>query len=131
LTLADFANALKQFEQAVGNDWVLFPIWNFFARAFVIVYFFPIEHDIEKNRRHREIFRRLVKTAARHGWGEYRTHTAFLGDIMDTYSFHHHALLRLDEAMKDALDPHGILSPGENGLWPKGMIGLRAEKAAL
>ena len=103
-----------------------FPVWNFFARAFVIIYFFPIEHDIEKNRRNREIFRRLVKTSAAHGWGEYRTHTAFMGDIMDAYSFNDHALLRLHETMKDALDPNGILSPGKNGIWPKGMRKARA-----
>ncbi|HXX71754.1 MAG TPA: FAD-binding oxidoreductase [Candidatus Acidoferrum sp.] len=98
-----------------------FPVWNFFARAFVIIYFFPIEHDIEKNRRNRELFRRLVKTSAERGWGEYRTHTAFMGDVMDAYSFNDHALLGLHETMKDALDPNGILSPGKNGIWPKSM----------
>lgn len=103
-----------------------FPIWNFFARAFVIIYFFPIEHDVEKNRKNREIFRRLVKTSAEHGWGEYRTHTAFMGDIMDAYSFNNHSLLRLHETMKDALDPNGILSPGKNGVWPKSMRKARA-----
>ncbi|MGA9630906.1 MAG: FAD-binding oxidoreductase [Candidatus Acidiferrales bacterium] len=98
-----------------------FPIWSFFARAFVIIYFFPIEHDIEKNRRNREIYKRLVKTSAEHGWGEYRTHTAFMGDVADAYSFNDHALLRLHETLKDAVDPHGILSPGKSGIWPRAM----------
>jgi 4-cresol dehydrogenase (hydroxylating) len=95
------------------------PIWSFFARAFVIIYFFPIEHDIEKNKRNREIFRRLVKVAAEHGWGEYRTHTAFMDDIAAAYSFNNRALWRLHETMKDALDPEGILAPGKNGVWPR------------
>jgi 4-cresol dehydrogenase (hydroxylating) len=95
------------------------PIWSFFARAFVIIYFFPIEHDVEKNRRNREIFRRLVKAAAEHGWGEYRTHTAFMDDIAEAYSFNNHALRRLQETLKDALDPNGILAPGKNGVWPR------------
>ena len=103
-----------------------FPIWSFFARAFVIIYFFPIEHDIEENRRNREIYKRLVKTSAEHGWGEYRTHTAFMGDVADAYSFKDHALLRLHETVKDAVDPHGILSPGKSGIWPKSMRKAKA-----
>jgi (+)-pinoresinol hydroxylase len=95
------------------------PIWSFFARAFVIIYFFPIEHDVEKNRRSREIFRRLVKVAAEHGWGEYRTHTAFMDDIASVYSYNNRALWRLHETLKDALDPNGILAPGKNGVWPR------------
>jgi (+)-pinoresinol hydroxylase len=104
-----------------GGASAAFPVWSFFARAFVIIYFFPIEHDVEKNRRNREIFRRLVKTSAEHGWGEYRTHTAFMGDISDAYSFNNHALRRLHESIKDALDPNGILAAGKCGIWPKSM----------
>jgi (+)-pinoresinol hydroxylase len=104
-----------------GGTSAAFPVWSFFARAFVIIYFFPIEHDVEKNRRNREIFRRLVTTSAEHGWGEYRTHTAFMGDISDAYSFNDHALRRLHESIKDALDPNGILAAGKSGIWPKSM----------
>ena len=95
------------------------PIWSFFPRAFVIIYFFPVEHDVAKNRRNREIFRSLVKVAADHGWGEYRTHTAFMDDIASVYSFNDRALWRLHETLKDAIDPNGILAPGKNGVWPR------------
>jgi len=84
-------------------------------------YLFPIVRDIEKNRQTRAIYRRLIKECAERGWGEYRTHTTFMGDIANTYSFNNHALLHLHETIKDAVDPKGILSPGKNGIWPKRM----------
>ncbi len=120
-----FAQVYKELGESNGAS-ASFPIWSFFARAFVIIYFFPIEHDVEKNRRNREIYRRLVKTSAERGWGEYRTHTAFMGDISDAYSFNNHALRRLHENIKDALDPNGILAAGKCGIWPKSMRKARA-----
>jgi FAD/FMN-containing dehydrogenase len=109
-----------------GGAAAAFPVFSFFARAFVNIYLFPVVHDVETNRQTREIYRRLIKESAARGWGEYRTHTAFMGDIAETYSFNNHALLRLHETMKDALDPNGILSPGKNGVWPQRMRKARA-----
>ena len=120
-----FDQVFKDLSGAPGVS-ASFPVWSFFARAFVIIYFFPIEHDVEKNRRNREIFKRLVKTSAERGWGEYRTHTAFMGNISDAYSFNDHALRRLHETMKDALDPNGILAAGKCGIWPKAMRKAKA-----
>ncbi len=51
--------------------------------------------------------------------GVYRTHTAFMDEVMDTYSYNDHALPRLHQTLKDALDPNGILSAGRYGIWPK------------
>ena len=90
-----------------------------FPRALVIIDLFPVERNVERNRRTREIYRRLIKEAAARGWGEYRTHTTFMGDISNTYSFNNHALRRFHETIKDAVDPNGILSPGKCGIWPK------------
>ena len=33
--------------------------------------------------------------------------------------FNNHALLRVHETIKDALDPNGILAAGRSGIWPK------------
>jgi len=112
-----------------GGPAAAFPVFSFFPRSFVNIYLFPIEHDVEKNRKNREIYRRLIKESAARGWGEYRTHTTFMSDIMDTYSFNNHALRRLNETVKDALDPNGILAAGKNGIWPKSLRKTEMKKA--
>ena len=90
--------------------------WN---RAFIFLFGFPITHDPETNKKNRAKFQKLVKIAAEHGWGEYRTAPAHQAAVMDTYSFNNHALLRFHETLKDAVDPNGILSAGRYGIWPK------------
>jgi 4-cresol dehydrogenase (hydroxylating) len=66
----------------------------------------------------RKLFETLVADAAREGYGEYRTHLSFMQRVADTYDFDGHALSRLNEKVKDALDPNGVLAPGKNGIWP-------------
>jgi 4-cresol dehydrogenase (hydroxylating) flavoprotein subunit len=65
------------------------------------------------------LFRTIVADAAREGYGEYRTHLSFMQLVADTFDFNDHALLRLNEKVKDALDPNGVLAPGKNGIWPR------------
>ena len=38
--------------------------------------------------------------------------------VADTYDYNDHALRRLNERVKNALDPAGILAPGKSGIWP-------------
>ena len=66
-----------------------------------------------------DLTRRLIREAAAHGYGEYRTHNALMDDVMDTFNWGDGALLRFHEAIKDALDPGGILAPGKSGIWPR------------
>ena len=70
-------------------------------------------------RRAYDLVGELVATAASLGYGEYRCHPAAMDAVAATYDFNNNAMLRLNEAIKDALDPNGILAPGKQGIWPR------------
>ena len=56
----------------------------YWERAFIFLFGFPITHDMETNKKNRAKFQELVKIAAEHGWGEYRTAPAHQAAVMDT-----------------------------------------------
>ncbi|RDK06264.1 FAD-binding protein [Cupriavidus lacunae] len=104
------------------------PIWNlrpfalpapFYERTFLFIVGFPITDDLALNKSIISAYRTLLDIGAKHGWGEYRCHTEFQDQAMGLYSYNNNSLLRLHEAIKDAVDPKGILSPGRYGIWPK------------
>jgi 4-cresol dehydrogenase (hydroxylating) len=96
-------------------------------RAFIFIMAFPISRtNVAQNQRNRAAFRELVKVAAAHGWGEYRTAPAFQDDVMAAYSYNNSALLRLHETIKDAVDPNGIIAAGRSGIWPRHLRRSRA-----
>jgi 4-cresol dehydrogenase (hydroxylating) len=64
---------------------------------------------------------RLVRDAAKLGYGEYRAHLDFMDLAAEQYSWNDHAYRRFCETLKDALDPQGILAPGKQGIWPRSM----------
>jgi len=73
--------------------------------------------------RSRQLFRTLIRDSAEAGYAEYRTHPEFMGDIAETFDFNDRALWRLNERLKDMLDPNGIIAPGKNGItagWQRG-----------
>jgi len=67
-----------------------------------------------------KLFAPMVMEAGRAGYGEYRTHLAYMDDVAAQYSWNDHALMKLSQGIKQALDPKGILSPGKQGIWPEG-----------
>lgn len=115
--------ANRVFRAAFEDAGLPAPSFNFpgcvWERAFVMIFGFPISHDAAVNRKSRDFIKYLIRVAAEHGWGEYRTAPAYYDAVADAYSYNEHALLRLQERLKDAVDPEGILSAGRYGIWPR------------
>jgi 4-cresol dehydrogenase (hydroxylating) len=74
-------------------------------------------HDEERVRAAFDLYPRLAAAATAAGYGIYRSHTRFMDTVADQYAFNAGALHRLNETLKDALDPAGVLSPGKQGIW--------------
>jgi hypothetical protein len=73
--------------------------------------------DPDSKRRARCLMEELVAEGAKVGMGEYRTHLALQDQVMGTYSWNNNALLRLNNKIKDALNPNGVYAPGKSGIW--------------
>lgn len=65
------------------------------------------------------LMRELIRDCAKAGYGEYRTHILFADQVARTYGWGDQALMRVNESIKDALDPNGVLAPGRCGIWPR------------
>jgi 4-cresol dehydrogenase (hydroxylating) len=91
--------------------------WMFHSFACLAVFLIS-RSDTETNGKIRTFFHRLIKVAAANGWGEYRTAPMFQDAVRATYNFNDNALLTLQEKLKDAVDPKGILAAGRYGIWP-------------
>ena len=74
--------------------------------------------DVPMTGRVRALFDTMVKDSAAAGYAEYRTHLTYMDEVAATFDYNDHALRRLNETIKDVLDPRGILAPGKNGIWP-------------
>jgi 4-cresol dehydrogenase (hydroxylating) len=92
---------------------------NYHWRTFIMFQGLQITNDKEHNAKVRAAYERCAQVAVDHGWGFYRAHNAFHDKVMSLLSFNDHALPKLHETLKDALDPKGILSAGRYGIWPK------------
>ncbi len=103
-----------------SNLGIIGPVYmTAWERSLVAMIMFPIGRDKARNAQMRKAFQEFVALCAARGWAEYRAPAIFQDLVADTYSYNNHALRRLRETIKDAVDPNGILSPGRYGVWPK------------
>lgn len=66
----------------------------------------------------RDAMRELYAQAAQWGCAPYRAHVALVDQVAGIFNYNDHALGRFYRRIKDTLDPEGILSPGNHGIWP-------------
>ncbi|MEO6152548.1 MAG: FAD-binding oxidoreductase [Croceibacterium sp.] len=72
--------------------------------------------DADMVARCRELFRTLCDELAGMGIALYRSHITFMDDVVKMHAWGDHALPRLNNRLKDMLDPTGILAPGKQGI---------------
>jgi len=75
--------------------------------------------DERQTRAAYDAYAEMASEMARLGYPVYRTNIQHMDLIADTFDWGDHAQRRLNELLKDTLDPNGILSPGKQGIWPK------------
>lgn len=114
-----FSEVLKRLKLPLGELNRFAMPFCLFERSFLFVIGFPVTEDPGLNEKLVTALREFIGIAAERGWAEYRTPVIFQDQVMGVYSYNNNALLRFHEAIKDAVDPNGILSPGRYGIWPK------------
>ena len=112
--------ALARRMQEENNIDAMFPAFIVGLREMhLIVEIVFNKHDPEDSANALKAMRGMVDEAARLGYGEYRTHLALMDQVAGTYCWNDNAIMKLNERIKDALDPRGILAPGKSGVWPE------------
>jgi 4-cresol dehydrogenase (hydroxylating) len=78
-------------------------------------------NDAEQCARARALGKTLIEDASKRHLAGYRAHITEMDLVADQFGFNDHSAMRVNERLKDALDPAGVLSPGKQGIWPKAL----------
>ena len=103
-------SATKSFEDELGDS----------EQKLVTTLFFDT-NDEQQTTHAYEAYGKLVVELGKAGYPIYRTNLQNMDLVAEQFDWGNHAQRRLNERLKDMLDPNGILSPGKQGIWPKGM----------
>jgi len=123
----EFLQTLDRFNQQFGQRYFGGPLHMHAPHSLITLAGVPgSATDADLNERSKQQVIQLHELARENGWGEYRAPLASMSEAMQVYDFNNHSLLRLNEKIKDALDPNGIIAPGKNGIWPANMRGSQA-----
>ena len=69
--------------------------------------------------------RDIILRSAEEGWGELKANLEYMQTVAGIYNGQDNGLWKVNQILKDSLDPNGILSPGKSGIWPSNWPGLR------
>ncbi|KAB5546802.1 FAD binding domain-containing protein [Coniochaeta sp. 2T2.1] len=109
--------AAKSTCEAHGFDF--FGGLHLYARHLAMINMIYFDRQSDNERRDaNKLFVEMVRVARQHGYSEYRAHVDYMDLVAEQYDFNGHSLMKMNEKIKDALDPNGILSPGKQGIWP-------------
>ena len=105
----------RRFIEAGIDPWIgMFGVGN---RALVMVADLIYNRDdADMVARCRTLFRTLCEELTGMGVGLYRSHITFMDEAVKMHTWGDHALPRLNDQLKDLLDPNHILAPGKQGI---------------
>jgi 4-cresol dehydrogenase (hydroxylating) len=91
--------------------------------------YFDSTNDEQIRTAHR-IVKELIDEVGEMGYTEYRGHVNIMDDVAETFDFNDHALHKFYTTIKDAIDPKGILAPGNHGIWPSKLKEQHTDRAS-
>lgn len=110
-----YARKIKAYYEKVGHDYYAsFTIGRRHINNVSLILY--DRDDAKMVARVDKLYRHLLAEAASQGFAEYRGHISYMDEVAGTYDFNDHALRRLNDRVKAALDPNNVIAPGRNGI---------------
>ena len=120
----DMYNMLESIAHKHGFDLIIEMVVTFRAViGLTMLMFDPLDEGARKRADACSI--EIITRCAERGWGELKANVAYMDLVSGLYSANDNGLAKVNQRLKDALDPNGILSPGKSGIWPSSWTGSK------